>query len=227
MRTVLVCSVLKSAKWGRFAYFALTVSFPLRFLCCLLFKPSLLSFVSSTLSDPLRGTPARTVSPAARTEPRPTAPLHALMRSTRTRTRVTAEILRFHVHPIDLDGHAKALSNLVAMLRPGGTLYLSVPFGAERIEYNAHCVFHLGTIRDLIERPLKIIEFSMVDDAEDFYSNADLYAATKLSDRHRFALAIFELRKPEPKAKHPRSAPSKANFPAFSRNSLAVTAFIT
>jgi hypothetical protein len=98
--------------------------------------------------------------------------------------------------PVDLDGHAKALGNLVAMLKPGGTLYLSAPFGAERIEYNAHRVFHLATIRDLIERSLKIVEFSMVDDAEDLHVDADLHSAVQHSDHFRFALAIFELRKP-------------------------------
>jgi hypothetical protein len=35
---------------------------------------------------------------------------------------------------IDLNGHVKGL---LKMLQPGGTLYLSVPFGAEKIEYNA------------------------------------------------------------------------------------------
>ena len=98
---------------------------------------------------------------------------------------------------IDLDGHAKALISLVSMLKPGVTLYLSVPFGAERIEYNAHRVFHLGTIKDLFERSLDIVEFSMVDDAEDLHVNADLRSAVRLSDRFRYALAIFELRKPE------------------------------
>ena len=72
---------------------------------------------------------------------------------------------------------------------------MSVPFGVERIEYNAHRVFHLGTIRDLIERSFKIAGFAMVDDSEELHTSADLDVAIQSSDRYQFALAIFELRK--------------------------------
>lgn len=97
---------------------------------------------------------------------------------------------------IDIDGHVKALHNLVKILRPGGTLYLSAPFGVERIEYNAHRVFNLGTLLNLVDRTLEIVEFSMVDDAGELQANVDLQSALERSGRYRFALAIFELRKP-------------------------------
>jgi hypothetical protein len=97
---------------------------------------------------------------------------------------------------IDIDGHVKALRNLAKILRPGGTLYLSAPFGVERIEYNAHRVFHLGTLLNLIERSLDIVEFSMVDDAGELNVNADLQSTLERSGFYRFALAIFDLRKP-------------------------------
>jgi hypothetical protein len=97
--------------------------------------------------------------------------------------------------PIDIQGHSIALGNLAMILKPGGTLYLSAPFGTERIEYNAHRIFHLGTIRDLIEQSFEIVEFAMVDDAEELHKSADLRSAVQSSGRYRFALAIFDLRK--------------------------------
>ena len=70
------------------------------------------------------------------------------------------------------------------------------PFGVERIEYNAHRVFNLGTLLNLIDRTLEIVEFSMIDDAGELQANVDLQSALERSDFYRFALAIFELRKP-------------------------------
>jgi hypothetical protein len=99
--------------------------------------------------------------------------------------------------PIDIDGHIKGLINLTKMLKPGGTLYLSAPFGVERIQYNAHRVFDLRTLLALIEGSLEIVEFSMVDDAEELHVNADLQSAVRRSSCYQCALAIFELRKPE------------------------------
>lgn len=97
--------------------------------------------------------------------------------------------------PIDLYGHVKALENLAKMLESGGTLYLSVPFGVERIEYNAHRVFGLRTIRQLIEPAFVVVEFSMVDEAGDLHVATDLEGASQRSKSYRYALAIFELRK--------------------------------
>lgn len=97
--------------------------------------------------------------------------------------------------PIDLAGHSKGLTNLAKMLKPGGTLYLSMPFGIERIEYNAHRVFDLHTIVSLIKPVCKVVEFAFVDDAGDLHAPADLNATMRASTNYRFSLAVFELRK--------------------------------
>jgi SAM-dependent methyltransferase len=97
--------------------------------------------------------------------------------------------------PIDLRGDVKALENLAKMLIPGGTLYLSVPFGVERIEYNAHRVFGLPTICQLIEPFFEITEFSVVNDEGELQVSADLKIVCRQPGRYRYALAIFELRK--------------------------------
>jgi hypothetical protein len=94
-----------------------------------------------------------------------------------------------------LRGDVKALGNLAKMLIPGGTLYLSVPFGVERIEYNAHRVFGLPTICQLIETLFEITEFSVVNDEGELQVSADLKTFSRQPGRYRYALAIFELRK--------------------------------
>lgn len=47
---------------------------------------------------------------------------------------------------VDPDSWQRALENLARMLKRGGRLYLSVPCGQERVEFNAHRVFHPRTI---------------------------------------------------------------------------------
>jgi hypothetical protein len=96
---------------------------------------------------------------------------------------------------IDLRGDVKALENLAKMLIPDGTLYLSVPFGVERIEYNAHRIFGLPTICRLIEPLFEAMEFSVVNDEGELQVSADLNTFSRQPDRYRYALAIFELRK--------------------------------
>jgi hypothetical protein len=97
---------------------------------------------------------------------------------------------------IDLAGYSTGLYNLAKILKPGGTLYLSTPFGIERIEYNAHRVFDLKTIVNLIKPACEIVEFAIVDDSGELHDPADLNAILECSGTYRFALAIFELRKP-------------------------------
>ena len=43
--------------------------------------------------------------------------------------------------PIDPLGYQKGLSNMIAFLKQGGTFYLSIPIGQERVEFNAFRVF--------------------------------------------------------------------------------------
>lgn len=43
--------------------------------------------------------------------------------------------------PLDAEGHVKGLRNLVRLLKLSGRLYLSVPIGVERVEFNANRVF--------------------------------------------------------------------------------------
>lgn len=69
--------------------------------------------------------------------------------------------------PINPDGHLHAFQNLVDMLEPGGTLYISVPISRKNeVHFNAHRVFHP---LDILSWPLRgarlaLKRFDYVDD---------------------------------------------------------------
>lgn len=56
--------------------------------------------------------------------------------------------------PLDPDGFNKGFCNLARILKPGGILYLSVPVGVERVEFNAQRV----------SSPKKILELARTGD---------------------------------------------------------------
>jgi SAM-dependent methyltransferase len=97
--------------------------------------------------------------------------------------------------PIDLFGHLKALQSLATILKPNGLLYLSAPFGEERIEFNAHRVFSLATLVEMVRSKFRLLGFSYVDDAGNFEPNANLDNLLARNPPANFSLAIFELQK--------------------------------
>lgn len=74
--------------------------------------------------------------------------------------------------PIDYYGHIKAIKNITKMLQRGGTFYFSVPIGPQRIEFNAHRVFSVDYLTDILSPDFTIQSFSYVDDKGDFHENA-------------------------------------------------------
>jgi SAM-dependent methyltransferase len=96
---------------------------------------------------------------------------------------------------VDYEGHLKGLDNLKAVLAPGGTLYLSVPIGPQRIEFNAHRVFSLGYLLSLVA-DLRVDAFSYVDDHGDLHENVPLAAdAVANSFGCNYGCGILELTK--------------------------------
>jgi len=73
--------------------------------------------------------------------------------------------------PVDIDGWKRGLTGLAGLLRAGGTLYLSVPIGPERIEFNGHRVFSMPALLSAVERDFELAGFSYVDDRGDLHEN--------------------------------------------------------
>jgi hypothetical protein len=82
--------------------------------------------------------------------------------------------------PIDPDGTRKACGELVRVLAAGGHLYLTVPVGRERVEFNAHRVLDPGTILRYCAG-LVLADFSCVDDGGEYRRNVDVGVARDFS----------------------------------------------
>ena len=68
---------------------------------------------------------------------------------------------------VDPTGHIEGINNLIRLLEPGGTLYISFPIGkGDEVHFNAHRVFHPETILSLGDVPslLTLKNFNYVDD---------------------------------------------------------------
>lgn len=99
--------------------------------------------------------------------------------------------------PMDYYGHEKGLENLVQVLEPGGILYLSMPMGPQRTEFNAHRVVAPRYVLELAARhSLSLIGFSYVDDEGDFHG--DVPITDEGLDSHFgcvYGCGIYEFRK--------------------------------
>lgn len=97
---------------------------------------------------------------------------------------------------VDPDGHLKGIVAIHRMLKPRGIFYLSVPIGPQRVEFNAHRVFALRYLIELLAARFETVRFSYENDAGRFFENVPL---TEELIAHnggcRLGCGIFELRK--------------------------------
>lgn len=97
---------------------------------------------------------------------------------------------------VDFEGHLKGLANIGRMLKPGGAFYLSVPIGPRRIEFNAHRVFSVAHLLELLEGAFRVDRFSYVNDARDLIRDAPLTPeGVATSFGCWYGCGIFELTK--------------------------------
>jgi len=96
--------------------------------------------------------------------------------------------------PIWPEGHEVALANLARIVSPGGWFYLSVPIGPQRIEFNAHRVFAVRHLLELVERDFEVKAMSIVDDKGDLQENVALDDAEPIDANFscRYGCAIVE-----------------------------------
>jgi len=84
--------------------------------------------------------------------------------------------------PIDYFGYLKALQNIAKIVKTGDTFYFSVPIGPQRIEFNAHRVFSIKYLLDVLSENFSIKAFSYVNDEGDFFENVELTEKNILSN---------------------------------------------
>lgn len=97
---------------------------------------------------------------------------------------------------LDYYGHIQGLNNLHYMLQEKGILYLSVPIGTQRIEFNAHRVFSMSYLLLLFEGKYNIIQFSYIDDTGNLHQNVQLNeSAIENNFNCNYGCGIFELQK--------------------------------
>jgi len=98
---------------------------------------------------------------------------------------------------IDPWGYMRGFRCVSDLLRSEGTFYFSVPIGPQRIEFNAHRVFGLKHLLNMIdELGFDIIEFSLVNDAGLLIENVPLTEEAVTSNCFvSLGCGLFDLRK--------------------------------
>jgi SAM-dependent methyltransferase len=74
--------------------------------------------------------------------------------------------------PVDPQAPFKVMSALQRVVRPGGALYLGLPIGRERLEFNSHRVFAPATVSQAFSR-LRLVSFAAVDDAGHYLTDVE------------------------------------------------------
>lgn len=92
--------------------------------------------------------------------------------------------------PISPEGHWQGLAAISRLVAPGGMLYLSVPIGARRVEFNAHRVFDPADIPEAAT-DFELARFDFVDDRGDLHTDKAIGDAQGL----RYGCGIYSLRK--------------------------------
>ena len=75
--------------------------------------------------------------------------------------------------PIDVNGHLKALYNILRILKGDRKFYFFVPVGVQGVYFNAHRLFSVSFLIDLLEKNYRVDNFYLIDDKEIFHLDFD------------------------------------------------------
>jgi SAM-dependent methyltransferase len=98
--------------------------------------------------------------------------------------------------PIDPKGYESGIRNMARILRPGGSFYLSVPVGVERVEFNAQHVFDPNTIVAVAEsNQLLLREFALFTTDDGLVQMDTAYETLVAVGKRRYGIGIFTFAK--------------------------------
>jgi len=94
---------------------------------------------------------------------------------------------------LDPNGYEIGLCNIVSLVKKGGLLYLAVPMGNQRLEYNAHRIFYSDTIPNILTG-FKLVDFAYVDDAgyPNYPNISEIKKQNYFNQRHGCAIYKFK-----------------------------------
>lgn len=96
---------------------------------------------------------------------------------------------------IDINGHQKAIENLIALVKNGGRFYISFPIGMnDAVYFNAHRIFHPETILSMptIKNNMNLIRFDYVDDEGNLHKNVNVKDAV---GKNTYGCGIYSFEK--------------------------------
>lgn len=97
---------------------------------------------------------------------------------------------------IDSNGYLTGFENLSKIIKDGGKFYFSVPIGPQRIEFNAHRVFSLSYLLELVSTNFNIDTFSYVNDSGNLCKEVTLDNKNIINNFGcNYGCGIFELTK--------------------------------
>lgn len=98
--------------------------------------------------------------------------------------------------PLDPYGLDKGLANLASLLQPGGTLYLSLPIGKERVEFNAQRITDPRSLIALAEKnALRISRLVVVSNGCDICEDPVTPDSLSALSNENYRLGIFTFNK--------------------------------